>query len=64
MHCQFVKGKQCIIAWHVDNLKVSLVCPNVVTKIINWLKKTYECLFDNGTGKMKVCCEKYMNTSV
>mgnify|MGYP000055058244 CR=1 FL=1 len=50
-----VKGKQLTVVWHVDDLKVSHVLATVVTRMANWLKKTYERLFDDGSGKMKIC---------
>ena len=36
-----IKGKQCTIAWHVDDLKISHVDPDVVTSIIEKLNKEY-----------------------
>jgi hypothetical protein len=39
---KIVKGKQLTVVWHVDNLKVSHVTSNVVTKMADWLKSTYE----------------------
>jgi hypothetical protein len=50
-----VKGKQLTVVWHVDDLKVSHVLATVVTRMADWLKKTYERLFDDGSGKMKIC---------
>ena len=50
-----VKGKQLTVVWHVDDLKVSHVRALVVTKMADWLKKTYERLFDDGSGEMKIC---------
>ena len=34
-------GKQCTIVWHVDDLKISHVNPNVVTNIIKTLSEKY-----------------------
>ena len=39
---KIVKGKQLTVVWHVDDLKVSHVSSNVVTKMADWLKSTYE----------------------
>jgi hypothetical protein len=52
---KIVKGKQLTVVWHVDDLKVSHVSSNVVTKMADWLKSTYERLFDDGSGEMKIC---------
>jgi hypothetical protein len=42
-----VNGKQLTIVWHVDDLKVSHRKPSVVTRMANWLKSTYQRLFDD-----------------
>jgi hypothetical protein len=34
---KMIAGKQCTILWHVDDLKISHVDPNVVTEVITWL---------------------------
>jgi len=34
-------GKQCIIIWHVDDLKISHVDPKVVNDVIRKLKKKF-----------------------
>jgi hypothetical protein len=39
----------------VDDLKVSHVRATVVTKMADWLRSTYERLFDDGSGEMKIC---------
>jgi hypothetical protein len=52
---KIVKGKQLTIVFHVDDLKVSHVSPIVVTKMADWLRSTYERLFDDGSGEMKIC---------
>jgi hypothetical protein len=42
--------------WSKSNdLKVSHVRVLVVTKMVDWLKSTYERLFDGGSGEMKIC---------
>jgi hypothetical protein len=38
---KIIDGKQCTIAWHVDDLKISHVDPNAVTSIIGLLDDTY-----------------------
>jgi hypothetical protein len=52
---KIVNGKQLTVVWHVDDLKISHQDHNVVTRMITWLKKTYERLFDDGSGAMKIC---------
>ena len=52
---KMVNGKQLTVVWHVDDLKVSHVSSDVVTKMADWLKSTYERLFDDGSGEMKIC---------
>ena len=49
-----VQGKQLTVVWHVDDLKVSHVNPAVVTQMADWLKKTYQRLFEDGTGEMSI----------
>ena len=36
-----MKGKQCTIIWHIDNLKISNMDKSVVEDIINMLNKTF-----------------------
>ena len=36
-----INGKQCTILWHVDDLKISHVDPNVVTGVIDQLEKEF-----------------------
>ena len=38
---KIVNGKQCTIAWHVDDLKISHAKPRVVDGLINKLKSKY-----------------------
>jgi hypothetical protein len=52
---KIVKGKQLTVVFHVDDLKVSHVRALVVTKMADWLKSTYERLFEDGSGEMKIC---------
>ena len=46
-----VNGHQLTVVWHVDDLKISHVDKNEVTKFINWLKSMYQ---DDKVGKVKV----------
>ena len=46
-------GAQLTVVWHVDDLKVSHMDAGVVTRMSVCLKKTYERLFDDGSGAMK-----------
>ena len=48
-------GKQLTLVWHVDNIKASHVEAKVVTRMAKWLRKTYERLFKDGSGNMKLC---------
>jgi hypothetical protein len=36
-----INGKQCTIVWHVDDLKISHINPNVVTSVIKQLELKY-----------------------
>ena len=49
-----IKGNQLTICFHVDDCKVSHVNVKVVDYTIDWLRKEYESIFTDGTGKMKV----------
>ena len=49
-----VNGKQLMLLWYVDDIKASHVMKTVVTKFIKWLKCTYECIFEDGSGAMWV----------
>ena len=49
-----VYGAHPTVVWHVDNLKVSHIYVGVVTRMAAWLKKTYECLFKDSSGAMKL----------
>jgi hypothetical protein len=48
-----VKRKLTVV-WHVDNLKVNHRKPSVLTRMTEWLKSTYERLFDDGSGGMTI----------
>ena len=51
---KIVDGAQLTVVWHVDDLKVSHVDAGVVTQMSVWLQKSYERLFDDGSGAMKL----------
>ena len=51
---KIVDGVQPTVVWHVDDLKVSHVDAGVVTRMSVWMQKTYELLFDDGSGSMKL----------
>ena len=38
---KMINGKQCTILWHVDDLKISHVDPNVVTDVIKDIEKVF-----------------------
>ena len=50
-----IKGKQITLVWHVDDIKAIHVEAKVVTRISKWLRETYECLFNDDSGNMKLC---------
>ena len=49
-----IEGKQCTICFHVDDCKISHVSKRVIDQEIEWLRKDYESIFEDGSGKMKV----------
>ncbi len=49
-----IEGTQCTICFHVDDCKISHQSSKVVTQIIEWLRKDYESIFEDGSGKMKI----------
>jgi hypothetical protein len=51
---KIVNGKQLTICWHVDDLKILHVDPDVITRFITWLKKNFETIFNDGSGTMKI----------
>ena len=51
---KIVDSAQLTVLWHVDDLKVSHVDAGVVTRMSVWLQKTYERLFDDGSGDMEL----------
>ena len=51
---KIVDGVQLTVVWHLDELKVSHMDAGVVTLMSVWMLKTYERLFDDGLGAMKL----------
>ena len=51
---KIVDGAQLTVVWHVSNIKVNHIDRGVVTRMTVWLKKTYERLFKDGSGAMKL----------
>ena len=49
-----IQDKQCTICFHVDDCKISHASRHVVDSVIEWLRKDYESVFEDGSGKMKV----------
>jgi len=49
-----IEGKQMTICWHVDDLKASHVKPRVMNRMIKYLRKEYESIFEDGSGRMVV----------
>ena len=51
---KIVEGAQLTFVWHVDDLNVIHIDGGVVTRMSVWLKNTYEPLFKDGSGAMKI----------
>jgi hypothetical protein len=51
---QNIQGKQCAICFHVNNCKISHKSTKVLDQIIKWLRKDFEIVFEDRTGKLKV----------
>jgi hypothetical protein len=51
---KIIEGKQMTICFHVDDCKLSHHNPKVMDKTISWLRKEYEYIFEDGSGKMTV----------
>jgi hypothetical protein len=49
-----INGFQLTICFHVDDCKISHSSKEVVSEIIEWLRRDYESVFEDGSGKMKV----------
>jgi hypothetical protein len=50
-----VNGKQCTIAWHVDDLIISHMDPKVVTQVIAMLEKEYGKVADLTISRLRTC---------
>ena len=42
--------------WHVDDIKASHHDPQVISNYIEWLHETYEHIFEDGSGALKISC--------
>jgi hypothetical protein len=51
---KMIKGKQSTICFHVDDCKISHKSAKVNDDTISWLRRDYESIFTDGSGKMKV----------
>ena len=51
---KIVNGKQLTIVFHVDDCKLSHVDSKVLDDTIEWLRRDYESIFEDGSGRMKV----------
>ena len=51
---KIVNGKQLTIVFHVDDCKLSHVDSKVLDDTIEWLRRDYESIFEDGSGMMKV----------
>jgi len=51
---KMVEGKQWTICFNVDDCKISHAYSRVVDQMIEWLRKHYETVWEDGTGKMNV----------
>ena len=50
-----IDGNQCTICFHVDDCKISHKSSKVIDSTIEWLRRDYESIFEDGSGEMKVC---------
>ena len=53
-HKQAKNGKQMTVVWHADDIKVIHKSKKIFTRMSKWRKKTYDRIFEDGSGKMKV----------
>ena len=49
-----VNGTFLTLVWHVDDIKLSHKKAKTVTRMIDWLRETYERIFEDGTGAMTI----------
>ena len=48
---KIINGKKMIVMWHIDDIKVSHESETVISRMKKWLNKTYEIIFEDGSGK-------------
>ncbi len=48
-----IQDKQCTICFHVDDCKILHVLGKVLDRIIGWLRRDFESVFDDRSGKLK-----------
>jgi len=53
---KLVNSNQLTLIWHVDDIKASHCNKEVITNYIEWLRETYECIFEDGSGALKISC--------
>jgi hypothetical protein len=51
---KMIDGEQMTICFHVDDSKLSHRKRKTMDKMIKWLRKNYELIFEDGSGKMTV----------
>ena len=51
---KIVNGRQLTIVFHVDDCKLSHIDSKLLDDTIEWLRRDYESIFKDGSGKMKV----------
>jgi len=51
---KLVDGKELTLVWHVDDIKASHCSKQVVSNYIEWLHKTYKCIFEDRSGALKI----------
>ena len=51
---KIIQEKQMIIRFHVDDCKISYKNLKVVSKVIKWLRREYESIFEDVSGEMQV----------
>jgi hypothetical protein len=51
---KMIDGKQMTICFHVDNCNLSHISLKAIDKMIEWLRRDYESIFEDGSRKMMV----------
>ena len=51
---KIVAGHQLTLLWHVDDIKMSHLDKPVIDEFIQWLRNTYERIFPDGSGAMRI----------